>query len=284
MNRKLNWNRIAQAAVVLLVALALKQFYSTASANQLRWILAPTTLLVHLASGESFQFEAYAGYITSDHGFVIAAACAGVNFLITSFVMLALGKLWRDRSEAVSWSFIPKAAVVAFATTLLANTVRIVIALQLQRTPPDIDGLSSGELHRLEGILVYFGFLLLLFVASDRGNGKKTSRLFSLALFPLLIYYATTLGIPLANSAYRQRFNSGDFGEHFVFVLLTPLVLILPLVAFRFYKIRFGAKSTNPRSGQLVAQLAQSLRPALHWDRGRPARTERRRREQVSFH
>jgi exosortase K len=245
MIRKLNWNRIAQVTVVLLVALALKQYYSTASANQLRWILAPTTLLVQLASGESFQFESYAGYITSDHAFVIAAACAGVNFLITSFLMLALGKLWRDRNAAVSWSFIPTAAVAAYATTLVANAVRIVIALRLVRNPPDIGGLSSGELHRLEGILVYFGFLLLLFVASDRGTANKTSRLFSLALFPLLIYYAMTLGIPLANSAYRQRINSGDFGEHFVFVLLTPLVLIVPLVAFRYLK------SHRPLSRQL---------------------------------
>lgn len=232
MNRKVDWTRIAQVMVVLLVALALKQYYSTASVNQLRWILAPTTLLVQMASGESFQFESYAGYITSDHTFVIAAACAGVNFLITSFLMIALGKLWRDRSAAVPWSFIPTAAVVAYATTLVANAVRIVIALRLLRTPPDIGNLSSGELHRLEGILVYFGFLLLLFVASDRGNAKRTSRLFSLALFPLLIYYATTLGVPLANSAYRQRLNSGDFGEHFVFVSLTPLILIVPVAAF----------------------------------------------------
>ena len=105
MNRKVNWNRVAQVVVVLLVALGLKQYYSTASANQLRWILAPTTLLVSLVSGETFQFESYAGYVTSDHTFVIAAACAGVNFLITAFLMLALRKLWVDKSAKVSWRF-----------------------------------------------------------------------------------------------------------------------------------------------------------------------------------
>ena len=246
MNNKANWNRLAQVVVVLLVALGLKQYYSAASANQLRWILAPTTMLVSLVSGESFQFESYAGYMTSDHTFVVAAACAGVNFLITAFLMLSLGKLWVRRSgeaaEAakvakVSWRFIPTAALVAYLATLVANTVRITIALHLQRTPPQIGGLSRGELHRFEGIFVYFGFLLLLFVISERG--RKSSRLLSLSVFPLLIYYVTTLGIPLANSAYRQRLVDGDFWEHFVYVLLTPLIFIVPVAALRYCRSHY---------------------------------------------
>src|SRR6185295_18264170 len=172
MSRKVNWNRLGQVAVVLLMALGLKQYYSTASVNQLRWILAPTRLLVSLISGESFQFESYAGYITSDHTFVIAAACAGVNFLITAFLMLSLKKLWADQSAKVSWRFIPTAALVAYLATLAANALRITIALQLQRRPPDIGGLTASELHRFEGIIVYFGFLLLLFVVSERGRTK----------------------------------------------------------------------------------------------------------------
>ena len=245
MNHKVNWNRLAQVVVVLLVALRLKQYYSAASVNQLRWILAPTTMLVSLVSGESFQFESYAGYMTSDHTFVVAAACAGVNFLITAFLMLSLRKLWVKRSaEAaetgkVSWRFIPTAALVAYLATLVANAVRITIALQLQRTPPQIGGLSRGELHRFEGIFVYFGFLLLLFVISERGRTNKSSRLLSLSVFPLLIYYVTTLGIPLANSTYRQRLVDADFWEHFVFVLLTPLIFIVPVAAFRYCRSHY---------------------------------------------
>jgi exosortase K len=236
MNRKVNWNRLAQVTVVLLMALGLKQYYSTASVNQLRWILAPTRMLVSLISGESFQFESYAGYMTSDHNFVIAAACAGVNFLITAFLMLCVKKLWVDQSSKVSWSFIPTAGLVAYLTTLLANAVRIAVALQLQRRPPDIGGLTPGELHRFEGIFVYFGSLLLLFVISERRRTDNSSRLLRLSIFPLLIYYLTTLGIPLANSAYRQKLLDGDFREHFVFVLVTPLIFIMPLVALGYLK------------------------------------------------
>jgi len=78
MKRKLIWS--AQLLVVVLCALALKVYYSTATPDELRWILAPTTALVELLSGRSFTFESYAGYMSSDHRFVIAVSCAGVNF------------------------------------------------------------------------------------------------------------------------------------------------------------------------------------------------------------
>ena len=48
------------------------------------------------------------------------------------------------------------------------------------------------------------------------------------SVFPLLIYYATTLAIPLTN-AYRSGHLALDFREHAFFVLLTPLLLLLPL-------------------------------------------------------
>ncbi|HKP45072.1 MAG TPA: exosortase K, partial [Pyrinomonadaceae bacterium] len=100
---------IAQLMIILLCALALKQFYSTANVNELRWILAPTTFLVQFISGTRFQFEYYAGYISSDHSFIIAASCAGVNFLLTAFLMLSLGRRWRVRSQKFSWISLPAA-------------------------------------------------------------------------------------------------------------------------------------------------------------------------------
>jgi exosortase K len=233
MKLKIAWNRIAQCAVVLLCAFMLKLYYSTASADQLRWILAPTTALVELVSGASFEFEPHAGYISREHSFLIADSCAGVNFLITAFLMLSMRKLLGDRSKEIAWGFIPTAAVSAYLVTLVANTARISIALRLQLMPAEINWLNPDQLHRLEGIFIYFGFLLLLFVVSEKMNSEKTSGLFRRSFLPLLVYYATMLGIPLLNRAYRQ---GTDFWEHSLFVLLIPLLLILPLAAFRFYR------------------------------------------------
>lgn len=249
MNTKSNWNRAAQLAVVLLGALALKQYYSNAGVNELRWILAPTTLIVELVTGSSFEFESHAGYMSSDQRFVIAASCAGVNFLITAFLMLSLRNLCSERVS--SWRYIPVAGFVAYLATIVANTVRIATALQLQKSPLEIGGLSGNQLHRLEGIFVYFGFLLLLYVLAEkttRNGVAKTgetsaisaikgagtiSILLRSSFFPLLIYYATTLGIPVATTAYRSGPVSPDFWEHFAFVLLAPLIFIIPVATYQ---------------------------------------------------
>src|SRR5262249_15609923 len=232
MKGRFTWIRIAQCVVALACAFTLKLYYSTASADQLRWILAPTTALVELISGASFEFESHAGYISRERGFLIANSCSGVNFLITAFLMLSMGKLLRDRSKNIGWGFIPTAAVIAYLVTLVANATRITIALRLRQMSSEIGWLNPDQLHRFEGVFVYFGFLLLLFVVSEKISSERSSGQFRQFLFPLLVYYATALGIPLVNGAYRQ--GSG-FWEHSLFVLLIPLLLIFPLAAFRFY-------------------------------------------------
>src|SRR5881394_1510993 len=119
-----NKKAAVQFVVVLAAAAALKQFYSTASANELRWMLWPTTRLTELVTGTNFTFESHAGYMSDDRGFLIASACAGINFLITAFLMLSLRMLWNERTTGVKWRTILLSAMSAFVVTIIANTVR----------------------------------------------------------------------------------------------------------------------------------------------------------------
>jgi len=250
MKQKVIWS--AQLLLVALCALALKFYYSTATPDELLWILAPTTRLVELLSGQQFEFESYAGYMSSDHRFVIAVPCAGVNYLITAFLMIGLRRMWRERFEAVSWRFLSLAAVCAYVATLIANTARICVALELRARSVEVSWLTNNQLHRLEGIVVYFGFLLLLFVLFERFETADPISLGRVLIFPLLIYYAITLGVPLLTGFYQQAtagylsgtagsYLSGTAGsydqgtafwEHSVFVLVLPLLLVVPLVLF----------------------------------------------------
>jgi exosortase K len=249
--RSLIW--IAQLVAVLGGALSLKFYYSTATVNQLRWILAPTTTLVEMVTGSRFEFESHAGYMKSDHTFLIAASCAGINFLITSFLMLSLRKVWKDRSRGagrgvtralMNWSFLPVTAVFAYLATIVANTIRISTAL-LHGGSSEIGWLDREQLHRTEGIVIYFGVLLALFMFSEavsyRNRADRPSLLSKTSptllrpyCFPLVIYYATTLGVPILNGAYHQD----DFWEHLTFVLLTPVILILLLLTLRISRRR----------------------------------------------
>jgi exosortase K len=272
MNNRSPWIRYAQLGIVLLLAAALKWYYSTATVNQLRWILAPTKVLVEWISGMRFEFESHAGYMSSDRGLLIAASCAGVNFLITSFLLLSLRKLWRARAQKLAWRFIPATAMFAYLSTIVANTIRITVALQLKQTAIEISWLTPTQLHRLEGILIYFGFLVLLFITSEKVNLKhysvvrknfgnalevettwnspnekrSTWGLLRLFIFPLVIYYTTTLGIPLANGAYR---NETGFGQHALFVLAAPLVALLLIALFALAAVTSMRFAWMPRVG-----------------------------------
>lgn len=243
------YNLLAKILTVLLAAFAMKHFYSTASVNELRWILAPTTLLVELVSGRVFNFEMHAGYISSDRSFLIASSCAGVNFMIAAFLMLSIARLWRGK---LAWKLIPSALVISYATTIVANTVRISTALHLQDNRLDIAGLSANQIHRLEGILIYFGFLMLLFLLSERTADQKSPGHAIRPdhfMLPLVIYYVTTLGMPLASAIYRQDFAAKAFLEHSAFVFFAPLLLIAPLVVV-------GSKQrTEDRKQQVVSGL-----------------------------
>lgn len=226
MNTKLKWG--LQLIAVVACSFGLKQYYSTASPDELRWILAPTTWLVELLSGRSFSFESNAGYMSSDHSFLIAASCAGVNFLITAFLMLGLKQLWHVRYTTTRWHFLPLGALMAYLATLCANTVRICTALELQNLRHEITWLSPAQLHRVEGILIYFGFLLFLFMLTERTAVKDG--LLRQALFPLFIYYGTTLLLPLLNGAYQR---GSTFWEHSAFVVAIPLLLMVPIPVLR---------------------------------------------------
>ncbi|HKP68914.1 MAG TPA: exosortase K [Pyrinomonadaceae bacterium] len=225
--------RILQLLTTLAAAYGLKYFYSNSSVNDLRWILAPTTFFVELFTGMQFRFESNAGYLSDDRSFLIAQPCSGMNFMIIAFVMLAVGKLWRDRN--LNWIYLPIALVMSYVATIVANTVRIVVALELRKY--DL-GYDYDEVHLVEGIVVYFGFLLLLFVVSEKLGSHSYRRDRAIPLrriaIPLLIYYGVTLGIPLA----RGAFNETEFWKHALVVLITPLVLIVPIVLMSLVKMK----------------------------------------------
>jgi len=224
---------IAQLTVILAVAFALKYFYSISSVDALRWILAPTTFLVEHITRTEFRFESNAGYLSDDRTFLIALPCSGVNFLIIAFLMLTVGAIWREWPNAVRWRSLLISAAVAYVTTLIANTTRIAIAMLLQHV--DL-GYDYEDVHRIEGIIVYFGFLLLLFFAAEkfaRGDlrlHRPPRSVMRRIAIPVLVYYGFTLGIPLAGGAFRDA----EFWKHAVVVFVTSAVVMLPFVMFYF--------------------------------------------------
>jgi len=208
--REPRW-RIAAVVVALAVVVAGKQYYRDASANDLRFLLAPTAQLVSWITGHDFAYEAGQGWMNTDVMFVIAPACAGVNFALAALLALTLGAL----SGMTSWQATAKrlalVAVLAYAGTLVVNTIRISIAVELHR----------ADLHQAQGIIVYLGGLCGLYALARAIDGRKLRSVYWLAI-PLCAYVLITLVMPLANGAAQRD----DFVRHATMVLAACFVAI----------------------------------------------------------
>jgi exosortase K len=218
--------KLVMIGAVVLVAWGLKRHYADAGADQLRWMLMPTTTLVSVVTGTAFSAVPGEGYFSRERLFLIAKACAGINFMIAAFGMVAIALLHRARSIGTGAAVVGVSLVASYAAALVINTVRIVIAMWLAEHPVSLASLTADDVHRLEGIMVYFAGLVLLYELVQRlDRGGASLRL----ACPLACYYCVTLAVPLVNGAWRSE----AFAEHALIVLVVPLMLALCVFAIR---------------------------------------------------
>jgi exosortase K len=214
---------VALLAPALAAAVALKWHYSTATADDLRWILGPTAALVELVTGASFVARPGLGYVSDELRFVIAPSCAGINFLIVAVCALAW-ELARSRPAApparADAHRLLACGAAAYVATLAANAVRIAIGIALHVGGAGAGWLTGDRLHRLAGIAVYLAALLALVVAAQ---GVMRSRSRRWAHRPLLCYAAVTIAVPLANGAWARP----GYAEHAAVVAAALVALLV---------------------------------------------------------
>lgn len=200
---------ILTTLAALALACLLKHHYSHASAEDLRWILQPTTFLTScLVSGE-FAFQAGEGYLSREHSVLISPACAGVNFLVVALLSLVLGFSGRFESWRQRWLWLAGSIVAAYLTTLLVNALRIALSVALAHLAARVTGLTFQSVHRLLGIFIYlFGLIGLcltvqLWLASRGLVSRKAAGVHPnrAPLLALGCYVAVTLLVPLLGGA-----------------------------------------------------------------------------------
>ena len=159
--------QLTVAVAALLIGWALKQHYSAARADDLLWMLTPTAQLVGAMTGSAFALQPGEGYFSRERLFLIEKSCAGVNFMLAAFGMLVFTLFHRVRTVVSGSSVLGVSLLAGFAAAVVVNAVRIAMAMWLAAHPIGLS-ISSAALHRLEGILVYFGGLVLLYEAAQR--------------------------------------------------------------------------------------------------------------------
>ena len=235
LHRRIPRHRLVNAVCFLIIAAAafwLKAFYSRADSEDLGWMLRPTAWVAEAISGTAFSAETGAGFVSHDRRFVIAPACAGVNFLIIAWLTAACSGVHRFKSAAGKALWLSASALSAFGLTVGVNGLRVVLSILLFDTGAHIGPLTPDRLHRVAGASVYLICLYLFHGGmswlSDRwADGgdipflRKGRNLRRTPLGPLAWYLAIALGVPLLNAAYRR--SPGRFAEHAGTVLAVSL-------------------------------------------------------------
>jgi exosortase K len=154
--------KIFVMAVAALVILGLKRHYADARADDLWWILTPTAQVVGALTGTAFVAVPSEGHVSHERLFVIEKSCAGINFLVAAFGMLVVALLHRVGSGLSGLRVLGTALLASYGTAIAVNAARITIALWLADRRFALAGFDAAQIHRLEGIVVYFAGLVLL--------------------------------------------------------------------------------------------------------------------------
>jgi len=233
-------------SLVLLLALVFKAGHSAAAAEQLQWLLRPLAGLLNATGLFNFMPVAGGEWLDAGRDLIIVKACSGGNFLIAAW----LGWLWRGRTRPFGPMLALGAFAAAWLTTLLANAARIVLIGYGQDDLAQLTGLSDAESHRLIGIGVYFGALLLQL----QGTGT--------ALAAPAIYLGVTLFAPLLNAWLIGR-NGIDM-THALWSVGVPLTALLAAWLFSWVSLAVGNPAARPgQRAYLVSAITHAQNLAL---------------------
>jgi exosortase K len=153
-------------AAAALIAWGLKRYYADAPVDDLWWILSPTSRLVSVTTGATFALQPGEGYFSRDRLFLIEKSCAGINFMIAAFGMVVVALLHRVASGRTAARVLGVSLLASYSAAVLVNAARIAIAMWMAVHP--LSTFSAADLHRIEGITVYFGGLMLLYEVVQR--------------------------------------------------------------------------------------------------------------------
>lgn len=138
------------------VFLVCKAWFMQAETIDLRILLLPTTTMIEWMTSTQSVFMGQMGYFFESLNIYIERSCSGFNFWMLCFVMFAVTTVRYVPRHWMKVLAIPTALVLAFFATLFVNTSRIMVSMFLQQALQ----YHSPGLHQVQGIFIYFSFLL----------------------------------------------------------------------------------------------------------------------------
>ncbi len=209
------WQSLLWWLPVITLTLLLKQHYSIASAAELEWMLQPLADVLSLVTSNEFHRDTNGEWVSIAADVRLVKSCAGVNFMLMSLFAFAWSFRPDPKEKPQLLSLIggypvllAAVCVAAWSMALLANTLRILLAMYLQSDDSIIHGIGidEGTVHRFIGLAVYLPLLTLQMMPGNRVSKRQ------MVLVPVLLYAVLMILIPLlTGNALR---NPALFLEH----------------------------------------------------------------------
>lgn len=193
---------------VITLALLLKYHYSTATVAELQWMLQPLADVLGMLTGHEFHRDSSGVWVSIPADVRLVQACAGVNFMLMSLLNYAWVFRPDNREESTFWTWLGSqllllfaVVIAAWATALLANTLRIVTAMWLQSDDGFLHaiGIQGADIHRLIGLAIYLPLLSLQMLSGNRVSRRQ------ILIIPTTLYLLLMVIVPLVTgNAMRQ--------------------------------------------------------------------------------
>jgi len=242
---------VISCLTALCIAWGLKYHYSIAHADNLKWILAPTTALVETITGHLFNLETSTGYINHNLQIVIAPACAGVNFLIAAFCMIVFSGIFKIYGFKNKCIWLAGCAASAYIATICVNAVRIWVSIATISADIHAGWFTPQRIHRISGILIYFFFLSVFYLIIQKiicyiqtgaqykhcrkeklkKQKNRVGRVIHIGIIPLIYYWMLTIAVPWLNAAHKK--DPAIFIEHCAMVGIGSISIFLLLLFLR---------------------------------------------------
>jgi len=275
---------IAFSVCILAITIGLKQHYSLAGSDALDWILGPTAGLAEIIGGIPFEHEALTGYISRDARAVIAPACAGVNFMIMAFGMIAFQGVFRLGGSGRRLVWLVAALGGAYLLTILVNAVRITISIYLYGADLYDSHVTPADIHRAAEVLIYFAALATIYPVSGKIiaglQPSKPARRAPVppyrwikirlpSLVPLLWYTAITLVVPILRRL--EIAGQPQFQKHVLTVLTVALLVfsIFLIGQLCYHHIKTRCKESWPKTAGFGLPLVRAYHQKTNPWRGR---------------
>lgn len=224
-------------ALSLAIAWGLKYHYSQAESDDLNWILKPTAFLVQATGDMSFERIKGTGYVDHENRLIIAPTCSGVNFMIIVFCLSSYIGLKRIKNIRTMIMWILMVMAASYSYTLIVNTIRISISIYTLKHGLFRAWFSRETIHLIEGVMVYFIFLLIYYSLLKRiiaENPVKDPRWhfkqIRAALLPMIFYFSITLFVPVLN--HEGFLPNKEFINYAIVVLMTCSIILILIFLF----------------------------------------------------